>query len=283
VPPPDPLHALRVERRIRLAILAGGAALMLLGIHWGLPNVESWNGDDISPDKPLRVVYDWLRGAHKYPYLHWWLSALVYAPYVAVLALLGQVDLGCFPHLVPTCFAAPVRDMTVLMVLSRLLSVAMGVGIVVGTERLARALHGGRAAALAAAAICAGSATLVAFAHTSNLDVPHTFWFTWSLLAAVRVWQRGALIDYVAFGVLGGCALSTKDTIVGAYIGTGLALAVVHFARAARERGGLGVGLLRDALLDRRFFALALLPIAIFALVQHAIGNPAELTKHVRI
>jgi 4-amino-4-deoxy-L-arabinose transferase-like glycosyltransferase len=281
--PPDPLRALRLERRIRLAILGGAAALMLLGIHWGLPNVESWNGDDISPDKPLRVLYDWLRGAHKYPYLHWWLSALLYAPYVLALALLGQVDLGCLPRLVPTCFAAPVRDMTVLMVLSRLLSVAMGIGIVLGTERLARVLHGDRAAALAAAALCAGSATLVALAHTSNLDVPHVFWFTWSLVAAVRVWRRGASLDYLLFGVLAGCALSTKDTIAGAYVLPGLALAAVHVVRVARTEPARGAALLRRALLDRRFVALTLLPIAIFALVQNAIANPAGLVEHVRI
>ena len=232
---PDPLRALRIERRIRLAILAGAACLMLVGIQWGLPNVESWNGDDISPDKPLRVLADWLHGAHKYPYLHWWLSAFLYAPYVAGVALLGQVDLGCLPRLLPTCFAHPERDMTVLMVLSRLLSAAMGVGIVLGTERLARALHRDRAAALAAAAICAGSATLVEFAHTSNVDVPHAFWFTWSLVAAVHVWRRGAPVDFVAFGVLAGCALATKDTIAGAYLLPGLALAGVHVARVARR------------------------------------------------
>jgi hypothetical protein len=281
--PPDPLRALRLERRIRLGILAGAAALMLLGIHWGLPNVESWNGDDISPDKPLRVLHDWTSGAHKYPYLHWWLSAALYAPYVALVALLGQVDLGCLPRLEPGCFAAPVRDMTVLMVLSRLLSAAMGVGIVLGTERLARVLLGDRVAALAAAAICAASATLVAFAHTANLDVPHVFWFTWSLVAAARVWQRGAPADYLLFGILAGFALSTKDTIAGAYVLPGLALAALHVARVARERPAPAAERLRLALLDRRFFALALLPLAIFALVQNALGNPSGLVEHVRI
>ncbi|HEX2485751.1 MAG TPA: phospholipid carrier-dependent glycosyltransferase [Myxococcota bacterium] len=268
---------------MRACILVGAAALMLVGIQWGLPNVESWNGDDISPDKPLRVAYDWVEGAHKYPYLHWWLNAALYAPYVAARALLGQVDLGCLPRLVPSCFAEPVRDMTVLMVLSRLLSVAMGLGIVLGAERLARALHRDGAAALSAGAICAASATLVAFAHTANLDVPHAFWFTWSLVAAVRVWQRGTDLDYLVFGTLAGFALSTKDTIVGAYVLPGLALAGLHVARVAREQGGRGVSVLRAALLDRRFAALALLPLAIFALVQNAIGNPAGVTEHVRI
>jgi 4-amino-4-deoxy-L-arabinose transferase-like glycosyltransferase len=255
---------------------------MLIGIGWGLPNVESWNGDDISPNKPLRVASDWLRGWHKYPYLHWWLNAVLYAPYVALLAVAGQVDLGCFPRIAPSCFAAPYRDLSVLMLLSRLLSVAMGLGVVVAAERLARALHGDRAAALAAAAICAGSAALVALSHTANLDVPQTFWFAWSMLAAVRVWQRGALADHVAFGALAGCAISTKDAIAGAYVLPGLALAAVHAGRVARERGVRGARLAGAALRDRRFLALALLPVAIYAAVQNAVMNPSGLVDHVR-
>ena len=69
-----------MERRLLTAIVAAGLVLMLLAFHWGLPNVESWNGDDIAPDKPLRVLHDWWRGHHKYPYLHWWLNLPLYRP-----------------------------------------------------------------------------------------------------------------------------------------------------------------------------------------------------------
>jgi len=282
VAPPDPIRAERLERRVRVAILAVAALLMLLGIHWGLPHVESWNGDDVSPGKPLRVVHDWLYGWHKYPYFHSWLNAFLYAPYVVALAALGQVDLGCFPRIVPHCFAAPERDLTVLMALSRLLSVAMGLGVVLGTERLARALHGDRAAALAAAAICAGSAGLAALSHTANLDVPVAFWFTLSMVAAARVWKRGAPLDHLAFGAAAGCALATKDAIAGAYVLPGFALAVLHVRRVARERGLRGAALARGALFDRRLAALAALPLAIYALVENAIGNPAGLVEHAR-
>lgn len=278
----DPARALRLERRLRLAILVGAAALMLVGISWGLPNVESWNGDDISPNKPLRVVHDWLYGWHKYPYLHWWLNAVLYAPYVLLLGAAGQVDLGCFPRITTGCFAAPERDLTVLMVLSRLLSVAMGLGAVVATERLARALHGDRAAALAAAAVCAGSAVLVALSHTANLDVPVAFWFTWSMVAAVSAWQRGALRDHVAFGALAGCALSTKDAIAGAYLLPGLALAIARLRGISGERSLRGARLARAAATDRRILAVAVLPLAIYAVVQNAPLNPGGLVRHVR-
>ena len=267
---------------MRVPILAGAAALMLLGLEWGLPNVESWNGDDISPNKPLRVAHDWWQGWHKYPYLHWWLNAVLYAPYVAVLGLTGQVDLGCFPRIVPGCFRAPYRDLTVLMVVSRLLSVAMALGVVLATERLARALHGDRVAALAAAAVCAASATLVAFSHTANLDVPVAFWFTASAVAGVHAWRRGALADHVAFGALAGCALATKDAIAGAYVLPGLALAALRVRRLGSERDVRGVALAAAALRDARLLALAALPVLVFLVVQNALANPAGLVEHAR-
>ena len=279
---PDPLRAARLERGVLAAVVASALALLLLGIHWGLPNVESWNGDDISPNKPLRVLHDWLRGSHKYPYLHWWLNLGLYAPWLGGVAAAGQVDLGCLPKLKPECFDHPYRDMTVFMVLSRLLSAAMGVGIVLATRRLALVLHGDRAAALFAALICAWSPLLVFFGHTANLDVPHVFWFTASLVAAVRVAERGAPLDYVLFGLLAGCAIATKDPIAAAYVLPGAALLGVHVRRVRRESGAGGAALLGRALLDRRLLALGGLVVGLYVLVQNAIFNLEGLQAHFR-
>jgi hypothetical protein len=280
---PDPLRAARLERRVLAGIVALALVLMLLGIHWGLPNYESWNGDDISPAKPLRVVHDWLRGNHKYPYLHWWLNLALYAPWILAVAAMGEVDLGCFPRLGPECFAHPLRDMTVFMAVTRSLSVAMGVGVVLATRRLALALHGDRAAALFAALFCAASPTFVFFCHTGNLDLPLLFWFTLSLVAAVSLWRRGAPLDYAAFGLLAGCALATKDAIVGAYVLPGLALLGVHGKRVGRESGLRGAALLRAVLFDRRLLVLVAIVLGLFALVQNALFNPSGVVEHFKI
>ena len=263
------------ERRALAAILLGAAFLMLLGIDWGLPHVESWSGDDISPDKPLRVVADWWSGHHKYPYLHWWLNLALYAPYLLAVAAFGQVDLGCLPKLVPECFDAPVAHMTVLMGLTRLLSVAMGLGTVWATWRLAERILGDGRVAVWAAAVAAGSYPLVFFAHTGNLDLPHTFWFTASLVAAAGVWQRGELRDYAAFGALAGCAVATKDSILGAYAGLAVVLLGRHFSQV-RAAGGT----LRDAALDRRLWTLAGLVLGIYLVTQNAFLNPSGFVRH---
>jgi hypothetical protein len=255
---------------------------MTIGIHWGLPNVDSWNGDDIAPDKPLRVLHDWLGGSHKYPYLHWWLNVPLYLPWLAVVAVRGEVDLGCLPRLRTECFEDPWRDMTVLMALSRLLSVAMGLGIVLGTHRLALALHADRAAALLAAAVAAGSPVLIFFGHTANLDVPVTFWFTWSLVAAVALVRRGAPLDYAAFGLLAACAITTKDPILGAYVLPAFALAGIHLARVRRESGSVGLALLGRALTDRRLLLLVGLLAGVYVVVQNVVFNFAGFLDHWR-
>lgn len=281
-PPPDPLRARRVERRLLAGVVAVALLLMLIGFHWGLPNVESWNGDDMAPEKPLRVVHDWLWGHHKYPYLHWWLNFWLYLPWLTGSALAGQVDLSCLPRLKSPCFAAPWRDFTVFLAISRLVSVAMGVGFVLATRRLALALHGDRSAALLAALIAACSPTLVFFSHTSNLDVPQLFWFTASLVPALAVWRRGALVDYSAFGLLSGCAIATKDPILGGYVLLGLALLGVHVARVAGESGERGAALARRALLDRRLLTLLAVLIGLYVVVQNVIFNFAGFVEHWR-
>ena len=270
------------EWRLLAAVLVASLALMLLGIQWGLPNLESWNGDDVSPEKPLRVLDNWLWRHHKYPYLHWWLNLLLYLPWLAGLALAGLLDLGCLPRLEAECFDAPERDMTVFMVVSRLLSVAMGVGVVLLTRKLALALHGDRRAALLAAAIAAGSPALVFFAHTGNLDLPVLFWFTASAVAAVAVWQRGALSDYGAFALLAGCAITTKDAVLAAYVLPGLALLGVHVARVRRESGLRRGALLVRALGDRRLLVLVGLLVGLYVVVQNVVFNFSGFLEHWR-
>jgi hypothetical protein len=279
----DPLRGARLERRVLAGILLLALALMLLGIHWGLPNHESWNGDDISPAKPLRVVHDWLHGNHKYPYLHWWLNLALYAPWILGVAAAGEVDLGCFPRLAPECFANPLRDMTVFMTISRLLSVAMGVGVVLATRQLALALHGDRVAALFAALCCAASPTFLFFCHTGNLDLPLLFWFTLSLVAAVWLWRRGTPLDYAVFGLVAGGALATKDAVLGAYVLPGLGLLWVHGERVGREHGLRGLAWLRATLFDRRLLVLVGIVLGVYGLVQNALFNPSGLVEHFKI
>jgi len=261
--------------RLLLAILALVVVLSLIGIGWGLPNAYPWNGDDISPDKPLKVVYNYLFGTHKYPRLHWWISFALYSPYLGFLALSGGLDASCFPNLKEPCFSDPARQFSVLMGLSRLLSVAMAAGTVWLTHRLAMRLHGERRAALFAALAVACSHAVVFFAHVGNLDGPVLFWFTLSMLAFVSLLRRGAWWDYLAFGLAAGCTLATKEGVIGAYVGVAAAILAVHFDRA-RRGGGLAKGAL-----DRRLWGLVAAVVLVYALSNNLLFNWSGFVEHL--
>jgi hypothetical protein len=259
------------------AILALAAALMALGIGWGLPNVESWSKDALAPWLPLRVPSTYFFGTHKYPYLHSWLSLLLYAPYLALLLLRGDLDTGCFPHIHEECFSQPYRQLSVLIGISRALSLAMGVGTVYAVHQLTRRLHGGPRAARIAAALAATSWGLVYYGHLSNPDVPQVFWFVLSLCAYVDLRRRGARRDYLAFGLSAGLAVGTKEAILGAYVLTGAAVLALHVERYRREVSGSGVA---SALLDRKLLLLLGVALGVYVLATNPLLNPRGFVEH---
>jgi hypothetical protein len=260
-----------------VAILSLAAALMALGIGWGLPNVESWSNDALAPWLPLRVPITYFFGAHKYPYLHSWLSLVLYAPYLAFLLLRGDLDTGCFPHIHAGCFSDPYLQLSVLIGISRLLSLAMGVGTVFAVHQLVRRLHHDPRAARIAAALAAGSWGLVYYGHLSNLDVPEAFWFVLSLCAYVDLRRRGARRDYLAFGLSAGLAVGTKEAILGAYVLTGVALFNLHVRRHRREGNGGG---LAGALLDPKLLLLETAALAVYVLATNPLLNPRGFVRH---
>ena len=240
-----------------VAILLVALFLNLVGVLWGLPNVESWMADDISPWLPLRVGKTYFFGRHKYPFLHSWISLILYAPYLLYLLLSGNLDLSCYPRISEACFSDAHAQLGALMLISRALSVLMGLGVVYGIYRLALRIYEDRVAARFAALLAACSFVLVLYSHMGNLDVPHCFWFVLSLYFFAGVLQRGLLFDYVAFGLSAGAALGTKEGIIGAYVLTCLAIYGAHLRRSLRagdrasERSWLAV------CLDRRLLASA--------------------------
>jgi hypothetical protein len=275
-----PVPAASRRDRVLLGILAGALVLFVLGIDWGLPNTHPWNGDDISPDKPLRVVWNWLFGWHKYPYLHWWLSFALYAPYLLVLAALGRLDAACFPRFEEACFGDPVAAMTVLMALSRGLSVVMALGTAAFAYATARVLGCGRGGARVAAAVAAFAPVVVFYAHTGNVDGPHVFWFAASLYAFARIVRRGAPFDHLAFGAAMGCTLATKEGVVGAYLATCLAIYALHLRRRFWS-GPRTARRFLSASVDVRILGLVLVAVSIYVLCNNVIFNWSGFERHL--
>ncbi len=209
--------------------------------------------DDIAPWLPLRVGRTYFFGWHKYPHLHSWISLALYTPYLVYLVATGKLDISCYPSIGEECFSDAYGQLGALILISRLLSVLMGLGVVWGVYLLALRVHGERAAARFAALLTACSFVMVLYSHVGNLDVPHCFWFVLSLYFFVGILQRGLLFDHVAFGLSAGLALGTKEGIVGAYVLTCVAIFAVHLRRSVREDARSWVA----ASFDRRLLALA--------------------------
>lgn len=125
--PRDSSEGMKINRAV-LIILLLSLFLGSFGIWWGLPNYFSWSNDDISPLLPLRAAYNRFIGVYKHPPLHYFITDLFYAPYIAYLSFTGE--LSALNKVFPYGLADPLTSLTVLMVISRILSVIMGTGIV---------------------------------------------------------------------------------------------------------------------------------------------------------
>ena len=246
-----------------------------LAIGWGLPNTESWAADDISPWPVLRVPKTYFVGWHKYPYLHPWLCFFLVSPYLAYLVISGGLDLGCFPSIDESCFSDPAGQFSVLMLHVRALGVAMGLGTIAAIYVTTWRLTDDRRAALLAAAITGCTAGLAAYAGVGTLDVPQCFWFAVSLAFFAGIVRGDAFRDYLGLGLAAGCALGTKEGIVGAYPALFLAAAWLRWRRIRGEAESL------RALFDRKLLSAGAGVVGVYALATNMLLNPSGFLRHL--
>jgi hypothetical protein len=192
-----------------------------VGLRWGLPNGNNtWAADAIQPLTPMSVAKHALGSGFnsgwfyfKYPLGHPLLLLLVQAPYLAWLRVTGQLKTptATYPH----GFRDPERALSGLALLTRAVSVAMGVGLVL-MAYLVGSLLFGPWAGVTAAVLLAGCYPFVYYAHTSNVDVPMVFWIALAFLATLRCADRGSLVAAAVAGAAAGMALLTKEQSLGA-------------------------------------------------------------------
>jgi dolichyl-phosphate-mannose-protein mannosyltransferase/PA14 domain-containing protein len=190
--------------RVVRVLLALSALLFATGVWWGAPD-QSWAPDEISPADVLFAVQSRFAGgwATKYPPLHYAALAVFYSPFQAAAAFnLIDLDSGAQSD---------------LLIAGRLLSVAMGIGIVALTYAIARENFGVRAGVFAAA-IVAVAMPLTYYSKIANLDVPYVFWLTMSLLFYLRIYRTGRPRDFYLFALAGVAAICTKDQAYGFFV-----------------------------------------------------------------
>jgi 4-amino-4-deoxy-L-arabinose transferase-like glycosyltransferase len=229
-------------------LLFGLGAVFAAGIWWGVP-WAGWAADELPPWLVLDGVDRHFSGGwfDKYPPLQYYLDAILYAPFLIARAAAG-VDLGSQAAL------------GLLQLAIRALSLAMGLGAVVGIYVAADDLYGAPGA-LAAAAVAGVTLPFVYYAKLANVDVPYLFWFAWSMVFYARTIRQGGTANAVWFGLTAALAVETKDQAYGFYV-----LPFLH-ALAVRRRPvvvAIGAG------------------IATFLVVSNVVLNPSGFVAHVR-
>jgi Dolichyl-phosphate-mannose-protein mannosyltransferase len=219
---------------IAVSLLSFGTA-----IDWGLPRAVSpetvgpWELDSVAPILPLNEAYhgftrkgnDWVT----YPILHLILLDIAYAPYLAVQYFQG--DLKGPSTTFPYGLKDPIRICKDLTLIARLVSLAMGIGIVLMVYRITAELFSPQAA-FWASLLSATLPPLSYYAKVSNLDVPYVFWLCLACWEHIRILKTQRLTHYVRFGIFTAFAIATKDQAYGFFV---LAPIIIIYALARRR------------------------------------------------
>ncbi len=207
-----------------VAILLASLCINCVGIRWGLPNGNTtWATDSFGPMTPLAIAKHEVWGGNwnsgwfyfKYPIGHPLVLLAAELPYLGWLRVTGEMQTPKAAY--PYGFRHPEHALTTLALLTRLVSVLMGVGIV-GLAYLAVALLFGVSAGLVAAVLVAGCYPIVFYAHTTNVDLPLLFWIVLAvaatLVSASRTSTGAALISGTAMAM----GLLTKEAAIGVVV-----------------------------------------------------------------
>jgi len=227
------------RERIAWALLA---ILLLIPIGWGAHQPSSWDVDNIAPGSVLRGMAAhfgpaWFSSYGPIPYL---LTAVLYAPLLLAMRLTGE--LGTPSREFPWGFAHPDVSVTLLVIVARLLTVALALGVALTLARAARPRSGGdaRPAGFWVPLLLAGSAAFAYYARTTNVDMHYLFWLGLGFVLAERPGAR--LSRYATAAACASAAVCCKEQ--SAPIALAILLAAAWNARGAvgAARGVLAVG-----------------------------------------
>ena len=262
-----------------IGVLLLGLFLNTFAIDWGIPNIHSWNPDDIAPAKPLRVVQTYTHGWDKYPFLQSWIDFVAFAPLLFYWSINGTFQPGCESN-IETCFRDPYGQVSILLILSRLISALMAAGAVYWTYRISLLAFQDRLAAVLGALVLTCSNVFVFSAHVGTVDVPYLFWFTWSIYHYLRIVETNQTKNYIAFGFLSACALATKEQVVGAYLVIGIVIYVFHVRRMLDNIQTMDIRSVMKIHMNIRLVGLVVLLFFTYGLINNVFFNWNGYVKH---
>jgi len=265
--------------RALIGVLLLGFLLNTFAIDWGIPNIHSWNPDDIAPAKPLRVVQTYAHGWDKYPLLQSWIDFVAFTPFLLYWRTKKTFDPVCGPE-IEACFSDPYGQLSVLLIVSRLIAALMAAGAVYWTYRTSLLVFQDRLAAVLGALVLTISNVFVFSAHVGNVDVPYIFWFTWSIYHYLRIVETNEIRHYIAFGFLSACAIATKEAVVGAYVFIGLTIYLAHIRRALKDIRTVNISSVMRIHAHVRLVGLLVALFLTYGIINNVIFNWDGYVKH---
>lgn len=196
-----------------------------IGLWWGLKSEFSPSVDVPFPLGSLIFVgqYSDATEAAKYPALHYLLQLPFYGALMAFLMLTG--GFSDISSKYPYGFADPVMAFTIMQLITRAMSVVMGIGMLIALWKTRHEATRPRSHLLAIA-LLALSGPFTFYAREANLDVPYNFWWALAVLFGWRYLfdTQKARPDLLWAGAFSALSLATKDAVAGALLGLGLAI-----------------------------------------------------------
>lgn len=196
-----------------------------IGLGWGIPS-EFAPGTDVDfPLGPMIFIgqYSDAASASTYPAFHYLLTLPFYAVVMGISKLSGS--LGDISSSWPYGFSNIVLTFSIMLIISRLISMAMGIGILLALW-LGRPTPEQKWPYLLAIGLLALSGPFAYYSREANLDIPYIFWLT---LSIIFVWRILFLPDasrknLMLAGFFSALAVATKDQAAGIVIGLGIVI-----------------------------------------------------------
>ncbi|MFH1616262.1 MAG: glycosyltransferase family 39 protein [Planctomycetota bacterium] len=281
-----------------LILIIATAGLNSVGIKWGLPENTPWNSDSIAGLKTVqmmpRLFKSWrMQDAggnllvdkegnpviERYPRAQFIITGMLYKPFIK------HWEKEPF-HYRDSRTGRTYADwrstdrISTLILISRIVTVIMAAGAVVGVFAATRLLCRDSLVGFLAAMVLMLSAEFTYFSHLGNLDTPVTFWFIWTAYWLVKGMQKPLLRYFVLAGIFAGLVVCTKDASYGHLAGVGLftiGTAACYYWRKYHSAAGLA-----RVLLDQRLWAGAICFAIVFLIMNNVLTDYAAFTARVR-
>ena len=219
-----------------------------------------------------------MAGQIYYPPLPYLIQAALSAPLMGYLILSGGLN-APNPSF-PFGLADPLFTMTSIILIARVWSLLLTLGIVLLVYLTVQELFD-RRSAIFSALIVTLYYPLVYYAHNANVDVPYLFWCSLAIYYFLGILKEGRLKDYVLFALFGTLAICTKDQAYGLFLLSPIPIfwaRYIEAAAVAQQKPSW-----KQLCYDRRLWLAASVAVGTFILAHNILFNFSGFVNHVAL